>query len=74
MPIRDTPPADLIACPDAPAGFTEDQAAWAIMPPPVRAAAIRLAAAYAATRAQLARLIEWQSPGACGAVAPVEPR
>jgi hypothetical protein len=61
--VESTPPADLLACPGVPVGFPEDQAAE--MPPEVREAAIRLARAYAAARAQLVRLINWNSPGAC---------
>lgn len=61
--VRDTPPADLLTCPVAPAGFPEDAAAT--MPLAVREAAIRVVTALAAVTAQLGRLIEWNSPGAC---------
>jgi len=66
--IRDTPPADLLVCPVAPAGFPE--AATATLPPPVRAAAIRLATAYARVSSQLERLIGWVSPDTNGAACP----
>jgi hypothetical protein len=61
--VDDTPPPDLLACPVAPAGFPID--AEATMPAPVRAAAIRLAAAYAAVAVQLQRLVNWHAPGSC---------
>jgi hypothetical protein len=61
--VESTPPADVLACPVPPAGFPVDQVAQ--LPPEVREAAIRLAHAYAAARAQLVRLIDWNSPGAC---------
>lgn len=61
--VESTPPAELLACPEVPVGFPEDKAAE--MPPEVRDAAIRLARAYAVARAQLVRLISWNSPGAC---------
>jgi len=61
--VESTPPADALACPVAPAGFPVDQVAE--LPAEVREAAIRLARAYVAARAQLVRLIDWHSPGAC---------
>lgn len=63
--VKDTPPAELIRCPDRPEGFPTDEGSWAVVPPAIRAAAIRLATAFAASTAQLERLIEWESPGAC---------
>ena len=65
IPIRDTPPAELTACPTAPIGFPADEESWAVLPPAIRDATIRLAAGYAATRDQLGRLIGWVAPGAC---------
>lgn len=70
--VKDTPPADLTACPVRPTGFPVD--AEATMPPAVRAAAIRLAQAYAATVDQLERLIAWTAPAACVSPAAQEPR
>lgn len=61
--LRDTPPADLLACPVAPAGFPAD--AQAQMPPAVRTAVIGIAVALAVTRDQLTRLVRWHRPGAC---------
>lgn len=62
-PLRQTPPADLLACPERPDGFPAD--ASAVMPPDVRRATMGLAHAYAQVRGQLERLIEWERPGAC---------
>lgn len=61
--VKDTPPSDLTACPDRPAGFPAD--AVAVMPAPVRNAVMRLARAFAANTARLERLIEWTAPGSC---------
>jgi hypothetical protein len=58
--VKDTPPAELTACPVAPEGFPVDQ--LAVMPAPVRRAAIRLATAYRQVTDQLDRLITWSSP------------
>lgn len=63
VPVKDTPPAELLACPEAPAGFPLD--AEAQMPDGVRAAAIRLARAFRARGDQLVRLIRWHDPEAC---------
>lgn len=65
--VKDSPPSDLLVCPEAPAGFPEDQAAT--IPPAVRDAAVRVLSAYRSVSAQLARLIEWNSPGACSVTA-----
>lgn len=61
--IRDTPPADLLRCPEQPAGFPAD--AEANMPGSVRAAAIRMARALRERGDQLVRLIRWHNPEAC---------
>lgn len=58
-----TPPANLLACPIAPIGFPVEETAT--LPPAVRAAAIRLAKAYAAAAGQLAQLIDFNAPGSC---------
>ena len=60
--VKDTPAAELLRCPERPAGFP---ASNAVIPPDTRAAIIRLAKAYAMTVAQLERLIDWSRPGAC---------
>ena len=62
--IRDTPPAELLACPQRPAGFPED--AIASLPKAVREAAIRLAHGYAEAIDQLERLIAWHGVENCG--------
>ncbi|MDA5192804.1 hypothetical protein [Govanella unica] len=59
VPVRDTPPADLLVCPAAPQGFPTDETAAANLSPEIRAAAIRLASAYADLRGRFARLISW---------------
>lgn len=63
--IRDTPPAELLACPQRPAGFPEDSVA--AMPKAVREAAIRLAQGYAEAVDQLERLIAWHDKDGCDA-------
>lgn len=64
------PPAELLACPVAPAGFPRDETAT--MPAATRFAAIRLASAYAAVASQLRRLIDWNDPAACAGL-PLSP-
>ncbi|MCW2410879.1 MULTISPECIES: hypothetical protein [unclassified Sphingobium] len=61
--VKDTPQADLLACPAPPAPFPRD--ATATIPPAVRSALIAFATAYADTRDQLLRVIRWHEPGAC---------
>jgi len=61
--IRDTPPAELLRCPPAPAGYPTD--AEAMMPAAVRAATIRMATALRDTRDQLLRLIRWHDATTC---------
>lgn len=61
--IRDTPPAELLACPTRPDGFPQD--AVATLPRPVREAAIRLAQSYAEATSQLERLIGWNTGHRC---------
>lgn len=70
--VESVPPAELTRCPEPPRGFPDGTEA--LMPPEVRAAAIRLATAYGAVSKQLVRLIEWNVPGSCGGeLDPVEP-
>ena len=61
--IRDNPPAELLRCPEQPAGFPTD--AQATMPTGIRAAAIRMARALRERGDQLVRLIRWHDPEAC---------
>lgn len=65
--VTDTPPADILRCPARPAGFPTDEGSWAIVPAEIRAAARRLAEAFAVNTGQLERLIEWQSGEPCAA-------
>lgn len=60
------PPPELLVCPADPKGFPVDQ--LATMPEPVRAAAMRLATAYAAARQQLERLVAWNTGKTCAEV------
>lgn len=64
--VKDTPPAELLRCPERPEGFP---GTGAVIAPETRAAIIRLARAYALTLAQLLRLIDWSAPGACESAA-----
>ncbi|WP_157602882.1 hypothetical protein [Sphingomonas sp. PR090111-T3T-6A] len=68
--MKDALPSDLLVCPAAPAGFPEDQAAT--VPASVREAAVRIMTTLGAVTAQLVRLIEWNSPGACSATGAME--
>jgi hypothetical protein len=61
--IRDTPPAELLRCPEHPAGFPTDT--QATMPAGVRSAAIRMGRALRDRGDQLVRLIRWHDPEAC---------
>ena len=58
--LKDTPPAELLACPQPPDAMPTGIAAD--MPAPVRAGLIRLALAYRAGIDQLERLISWNDP------------
>ena len=62
--VKDTPPAELLRCPERPVGFPS---ANAVIAPDTRAAIIRLAKAYAMTVDQLERLIAWNAPVGCAA-------
>lgn len=61
--VKETPPAELIRCPVAPAGLpAEGEAA---IPPAWRAAIIRLARGYAEVRDQVERLIQFHTGEGC---------
>lgn len=61
--VKETPPAELIRCPVAPAGLpAEGEAA---IPPAWRAAIIRLAKSRAEVADQLGRLILFHAGEAC---------
>lgn len=61
--VRDTPPADLLACPEPARGFPTDQTAT--IPPAVRDRLTGLALAYRDLFGRAVRLINWAAPGAC---------
>lgn len=61
--VRDTPPAELLTCPERPDGFPVGIAA--VMPKAVREATVRLAQSYAEVTSQLERLIAWHAPNSC---------
>ena len=70
VPVKDTPPADLLRCADRPAPLPEDPAPkdpakLAMLPKSVRAALIAIARAFAANARQLDRLVNWSRPGTC---------
>ncbi|MFK3888470.1 hypothetical protein [Sphingomonas sp. NPDC079357] len=65
VPVKDTPPAELLACADRPDGLPEDPQLVAQMPTRLRAGVIRLARAFATVAARLDRLIDWTAPGTC---------
>ena len=67
VPVKDTPPAELLRCADRPEGLPEDADLVAQLPTRARAGIIRLARAFGANAAQLDRLIAWAVPGKCGA-------
>ncbi len=65
VPVKDTPPAELLVCAERPEGLPEDPQLVAQMPTRLRAGVIRLARAFAIVTARLDRLIEWNAPGTC---------
>lgn len=69
VPVKQTPPAELLKCADRPDGLPEDPALIAQIPTAIRAGIIRMARAFGANASQLDRLIEWEQPGACTAKA-----
>ncbi len=69
VPVKDTPPADLLRCADRPAPLPEDPQTVAMLPKSVRTALIAIARAFATNAAQLDRLVNWSRPDSC----PVHP-
>lgn len=61
--VKDTPPAELLRCPTAPAGLPAS--GEAVIPPAWRAGIIGLARGYAAVSDQLSRLIQFHTGEAC---------
>lgn len=64
--VKDTPPAELLACATRPEGLPEDPSLIAQIPTAIRTGIIRLARAFAANAQQLDRLIDWSAPDMCG--------
>lgn len=65
-----SPPAELLACAERPAGLPEDPELIAEIPSRLRAGIIRLARAFGANADRHDRLIDWNAPGTCGTSAP----
>ena len=67
VPVKDTPPAELLTCAERPEGLPEDPQLVAQMPTRLRAGVIRLARAFATVAGRLDRLVDWNAPGTCTA-------
>ncbi|PVX30972.1 hypothetical protein DD559_17905 [Sphingomonas pokkalii] len=67
VPVKDTPPANLLACPEPPPAFPTDQVA--ILPAPLRTALKTLVLHDRDQRVRFRRLVAWIAPGTC----PTEP-
>jgi hypothetical protein len=65
VPVKDTPPAELLACAERPTGLPEDADLIAQIPTKLRAGIIRLARAFGSNASRLDRLIDWNAPGSC---------
>lgn len=63
QPLKETPPADLMACAERPVGFSAD--AWAVMPEPVRKKVIEIMTAFRANNDRHDRLVNFLEPGSC---------
>ncbi|MHA6717894.1 hypothetical protein ACX40Y_00450 [Sphingomonas sp. RS6] len=63
MPVRDLPPADLLACPRPGPAFPTDQVAT--IPAPLRDALRALVLHDRDQRARFRRLVEWIAPETC---------
>jgi len=61
--VKDTPPADLLVCPEPPPAFPTDQVAT--IPLPLRTALRGLVLHDRDERVLRRRLIEWIIPGTC---------
>lgn len=68
LPLKESPPADLLVCAERPVGFPEDLVAT--MPAGVRDAAIRIMRSLKDSSDRLDRLVNWHTPGSCGAPVP----
>lgn len=69
--VKDTPPAELLRCPESPDGFPLAEVGQ--LSTATRAAAIRIGKALGVNAGRLRRLVNWLQPGTCPppAVAPV---
>ena len=65
VPVKTTPPAELLVCADRPEGLPEDPHLIAQIPTKLRAGIIRLARAFGTNASRLDRLIDWSAPGSC---------
>lgn len=65
VPVKDTPPAELLRCADRPEGLPEDKDLVAQIPTRARAGIIRLARAFAGNADRNDRLVNWNVPGSC---------
>jgi hypothetical protein len=63
VPVKDAPPADLLACPAPPPVFPTDQVAT--IPAPLRNALRTLVLHDRDQRVRFRRLIDWIAPGYC---------
>jgi hypothetical protein len=61
--VKDTPPADLLACAERAKPLPTD--ALAIIPAPLRTALIDLARVVGRNADRLERLVRWSDPAAC---------
>ena len=65
LPVKTTPPAELLVCAERPEGLPEDPDLIAQIPTKLRAGIIRLARAFGANASRLDRLIDWEAPDTC---------
>ncbi|WP_294356110.1 hypothetical protein [uncultured Sphingomonas sp.] len=65
VPVKQTPPAELLDCAERPTGLPEDADLVAQIPTKLRAGIIRLARAFGANASRLDRLVDWNAPGTC---------
>lgn len=72
--VKDTPPAELLRCPDLPEGFPLAEVGQ--LSTASRAAAIRIGKALGLNAGRLRRLVNWLQPGSCPvpATAPQAPQ
>ena len=74
--VKDTPPPELLRCPEAPDGFPLAEVGQ--LSTATRAAAIRIGKALGVNAGRLRRLVNWIQPGTCPAAgatpAPATPK